>query len=89
MSTATAITEIQPFKLTTAEILYRMPDFPDLLQSFVWQKLDTAPAFPKLHEFLDFWEKNLDAPIHSVRVAGRDIIGPPSVRCVNKSLLIH
>lgn len=34
------------WRLTTAEILYHMPDHPGMLQSFVWQKLDHAPAFP-------------------------------------------
>lgn len=89
MTASSGIHIFQPFKLTTAEILYRMPDYPDLLQSFVWQKLDTAPEFPKLHKFLDFWDKNLDAPIHSVRVAGRDIIGPPSVRTVDQAIVLH
>ena len=40
--------------LTTAEILYHMPDFHALLQSFVWQEYDTAPDFPRLHGFLEF-----------------------------------
>lgn len=89
MATSSGLHEFKPFKLTTAEILYRMPDYPDLLQSFVWQKLDTAPEFPKLHKFLDFWDKNLEAPIHSVRVAGRDIVGPPSLRAVDRSFVLH
>ncbi len=76
-------------RLTTAEILYRLPDYPMLLQSYVWQKLDTAPQYPNLREFLDFWDKNLDGSIYSVRVAGRDIIGPPPVRHANKSFVLH
>lgn len=76
-------------KLTTAEILYRLPDYPALLQSFVWQKLDTAPEYPNLREFLDFWDKNLDGSIYSVRVAGRDIIGPQPVRHARKSFVLH
>jgi uncharacterized protein Usg len=27
------------FRLTTAEIFYHMPDYLDLLQTFVWQEL--------------------------------------------------
>jgi uncharacterized protein Usg len=34
------------YRLTTAEIIYHLPDHPDLLQSFVWQKLDRA-RFPR------------------------------------------
>ncbi len=89
MTTHLEIPVLKPFQLTTAEILYRMPDYPDLLQSFVWQKLDTAPEFPVLHKFLDFWDRNLDAPIYAVRVAGRDIIRPPSLRCVDKAFVLH
>ena len=39
-------TPFREYRLTTAEIIYHMPDHPDLLQSFVWQKLDLAPDFP-------------------------------------------
>ncbi len=46
--------EIREYRLTTAEIIYHLPDHPDLLQSFVWQKLDLAPEFPELRRFLDF-----------------------------------
>ncbi|MCG8508565.1 MAG: usg protein [Rhodospirillales bacterium] len=55
--------------LATVEIIYRMPDHPALLQTFVWQHWDTAPHFPALKRFLDYWEANLDGPIHSVHVA--------------------
>ena len=39
------------YRLSTAEILYHMPDHPALLQTFLWQQMDLAPKFPKLHEF--------------------------------------
>ena len=89
MTVSSGIHKFKPFKRTTVEILYRMPDYPDLLQCFVWQKLDTVPDYPKLQKFLDFWDQNLDAPIHSVRVAGRDIVGRPTLRCVDRSFVIH
>jgi len=43
--------------LTTAEILYRMPDHRSLLQTYVWQSYDLFPKFPALHDFLAFWEE--------------------------------
>ncbi|NKB55659.1 MAG: hypothetical protein GKS00_04915 [Alphaproteobacteria bacterium] len=89
MSLQSRVYEPKDFQLTTAEILYRLPDYPDILQSFVWQKLDTAPEFPKLRGFLDFWTKNLDGSIYSVRVAGRDLIGAPSLRCIDKDFVLH
>jgi uncharacterized protein Usg len=46
---------LQDYRLTTAEILYHMPDHPHLLQSFVWQDYDIAPRFPVLSKFVSFW----------------------------------
>ncbi len=43
--------------LTTAEILYHMPDHPDILQTYIWQDLDQAPRYPVLHKFLTFWRR--------------------------------
>jgi uncharacterized protein Usg len=64
-----AISQSREYRLTTAEIIYHLPDHPDLLQSFIWQKLDLAPDFPELRRFLDFWSHNLDGKLHSVKVA--------------------
>ncbi len=44
------------YSLTTAEILYRLPDHPALLQSYIWQDYDQHPRFPKLKGFLEFLE---------------------------------
>lgn len=75
--------------LTTAEILYRMPDFQTVLQSFVWQDYDTAPDFPKLYDFLDFWERELDGPLHSVRYTHRRLISPGEWRKVDGEIVLH
>ncbi len=72
--------QLRDYRLTTAEILYHMPDHPDLLQSYVWQEYDIAPNFPVLHKFLDFWAHNLDGPLHSVKVAGQQLIKPAEAR---------
>ncbi len=61
--------QLADYRLTTAEILYRLPDHPDLLQSYIWQELDRAPEFPVLRRFLAFWQRELAGPVHSVRVA--------------------
>lgn len=60
------------WRLTTAEILYRLPDHPGLLQTFIWQEFDLAPGFPGLRRFLAFWRRELDGPVHSVRVASAE-----------------
>jgi len=72
--------QLQGYRLTTAEILYRLPDHPTVLQSFVWQNLDLAPRFPVLFRFLEFWEKNIEGRLHSVTVANRRLITPGELR---------
>ena len=71
---------IKRYSLTTAEILYHLPDYPSLLQSFVWQDYDLAPKFPALRKFLDFWEANLDGKLHSVKMASREILTGKEMR---------
>ena len=66
--------QLQGYRLTTAEILYHLPDHPSVLQSYLWQDLDLAPRFPVLHDFLRFWEKRIEGRLHSVRVASAGII---------------
>jgi uncharacterized protein Usg len=68
--------QLQGRRLTTAEITYYMPDHPSVLQEFLWQTLDQAPEFPRIHEFLDFWRREIDAVIHSVRVSSVGLIAP-------------
>ena len=68
------------YRLTTAEILYHMPDHPGLLQSFIWQDLDMAPAFPVLRKFLDFWSRQLDGKLHSVRFASCGLMSSADLR---------
>ena len=68
------VEQIRGYRLTTAEILYHMPDHPGLLQTFVWQDLDVAPRFPVLHKFLDFWSRRLDGRLHSVRVGATSLM---------------
>jgi uncharacterized protein Usg len=71
---------IPEYRLTTAEILYRMPDHPAVLQTYVWQELDIAPKFPALRKFLDFWQRELDGKLHMVRVASAALIKPAEFR---------
>ena len=66
--------QLRGYRLTTAHILYHMPDHPDLLQTYVWQDMDLAPRFPVLTRFLDFWASNLDGKLHSVTVANAPIM---------------
>jgi uncharacterized protein Usg len=81
--------QLNDYRLTTAEIIYRMPDMPALLQSYIWQDYDQAPEFPRLRRFLDFWTENLDGPLHSVRLAHVDLISPSRYRHLGVNNVIH
>jgi uncharacterized protein Usg len=81
--------QIEGYGLTTAAILYGMPDHPSVLQTYVWQAYDLAPLFPELHRFLDFWERELDGPLHSVKVAHHGLIHPRELRAVGKEIRLH
>lgn len=81
--------QLRDYRLTTAEILYHMPDHPGLLQSYIWQDYDLAPHFPILRKFLDFWSHNLDGKLHSVAVAPRSLIRPPQWRNAEDFLTLH
>ena len=76
------------YGLTTAQILYRMPDHPSLLQLIVWQQYDEAPEYPGLRRFLDTWRRDIEAVLHSVTIANDRNMGPrtwrptDAVRCI-------
>jgi len=77
------------FSLTTAEILYRLPDHPSLLQSFIWQEYDVHPRFPRLHGFLQFWIRNLEGELYRVTVAHKKLITPTEVRLISGDYRLH
>ncbi|MGB1539607.1 MAG: usg protein [Rickettsiales bacterium] len=80
---------LRDYRLTTAEILYHLPDHPTLLQTYLWQEYDLAPKFPELQKFLDFWERELEGRLHSVTVASKQLIMPNLHRHVHEEIYIH
>ncbi|MGI4748187.1 MAG: usg protein [Janthinobacterium lividum] len=81
--------QLKDYRLTTAEILYRLPDHPAVLQSYIWQELDIAPAYPVLHKFLTFWEREIEGRLHSVRVGSLDLVAAARVRMPSVILNLH
>ena len=76
--------QLEGFGLTTANIIYRMPDHPTILQGYIWQRYDLYPHFPELRKFLDFWSRELDGPLHSVTVAHAVMIKPAEFRAIGR-----
>ncbi len=77
------------YGLTTAEILYRMPDHPALLQSYVWQDYDLFPQFPELKRFLEFWRTTLEGPLFKVTVGHSRLIKPAELRALDAEFRLH
>lgn len=80
MTNATAATGsetelmLKGYGLTTAEMFYRMPDYRNVLNSFVWQDYDLAPDYPRLFQFIEFWHDQIEGPLHSVRFTHRKML---------------
>ena len=81
--------QVLGYGLTTAQILYRMPDHPSLLQTYVWQNYDLFPKFPELMRFLAFWVEKLDGPLHSVQVVHSKLIKPAELKAINGEFRLH
>jgi uncharacterized protein Usg len=81
--------QLEGFGLTTANILYRLPDHPGILQSYIWQRHDLHPHFPELKKFLDFWTRELDGSLHSVTVAHSRLIKPAEFRALDGEFRLH
>jgi uncharacterized protein Usg len=80
---------IEGYGLTTANIFYRLPDYPAIVQSYVWQEYDLHPNFPELHRFLEFWSRSLDGKLHSVLVAHAKLIRPAEISMVDAEFRLH
>lgn len=75
--------QIKGYGLTTAAILYRLPDHPAILQEYVWQDYDLCPRFPELNKFLAFWKASLDGALFRITVSHNALIGPADLNAVS------
>ncbi|MEL6584968.1 MAG: aspartate-semialdehyde dehydrogenase [Pseudomonadota bacterium] len=80
---------LQGYGILTAEILYRRPDAPSLLQTYVWQDYDMAPKFDRLMSFLGFWRRELEGPLHSVRYSHQHLIKPGTWKKIDGEVVLH
>ena len=81
--------QLSGYGLTTAQILYRRPDHPWLLQTYVWQGYDLCPNFPELQGFLKFWQSSLEGALHSVTVAHSRLIKPAELKAIGGEFRLH
>ena len=81
--------QVAGYGLSTVQVHYYLPDHPSLLQLFVMQQYDVAPSVPELDRFLDSWRREIEAVLHSVRVAHKHLIGPAEWRAVDGVITIN
>jgi len=80
---------LKGYGLTTAEFIYRMPDFVHVLNSFTWQDYDLAPDHPRLFRFIEYWQDKIDGPLQSVRFVHRKQLAPGEWRNVTGEFTLH
>lgn len=80
---------LRGYGLTLAEVTYRLPDYQNVLNQFIWQEYDLAPKFPRLHAFIDFWQEKIAGPLHSVRYSHKKLIRPGEWQNVTGEFRIH
>jgi len=80
---------LKGYGLTTAEFFYRMPDYPSVLNSFVWQDYDQAPDHDRLLGFIGYWREEIEGELHSVRFVHRKLISPGAWRNVVGEFTYH
>ena len=56
-------------ELVLVGIIYYLPDYKSLLNEFYCQFDDVVPDIPRVHEFLNYWKNNIEAPIKEVKVS--------------------
>ena len=89
MASADFRRQLEGYGLTTANILYRMPDHPGILQNYIWQQHDLHPHFPELRKFLDFWSASSMACLHSVTVAHARLIKPAEIKAIGAEFRLN
>jgi len=60
---------IKKTSLVTLDIFYYIPDYPMLVNEFVWQTEDIVPDIPRVQRFLKFWKENNLAVINQILIS--------------------
>ena len=80
---------LKGYGLTTAQMYYHMPDYAHVLNTFTLQEYDIVPDYPKLFKFIEFWQREIEGPLHSVEFTHRKMIAPGEWRNVTVEFTLH
>ncbi len=82
--------QLEGYGLTTAQILYRLPDHPWLLQTYVWQDYDLCPRFPALQQVSGVLAGDARrAAALGARCAHSRLIKPAEIRAIDGEFRLH
>ena len=65
-------------RYTSIKVIYKMPDYQNILQEFWWQTLDVPPRYPRMKQFVDYWNDYVEAAIHSLEIGHINSFGSTS-----------
>jgi uncharacterized protein Usg len=75
---------LRSYSLVTVNILYYLPDHTNLVQEFIWQTLDLKPKYPRVKEFLYFWDKEIEARIKEIQLGDSNGLTPAKFTSVDQ-----
>ena len=77
---------IRKWTVATVQVVYYIPDYLNIVQEFVWQTEDRLPEYPRITQFLDYWDKNIDGPIKEVYIYD---LGQSNIRKVDRKFKLN
>lgn len=66
------VKRLDGYSLVTINVLYHLPDYRSILNEFIWQTLDLRPRYPRVEQFLAYWEQEIEGRIKQVRLMDGD-----------------
>ena len=77
---------IRKWTVATVQVVYYIPDYLNIVQEFVGQTEDRLPEYPRITQFLDYWDKNIDGPIKEVYIYDQ---GQSNIRKVDRRFKLN
>ena len=72
---------IKKWTNASVQVVYYIPDYLNIVNEFIWQTKDQKPDYPRIEQFLDYWDKNIDGPIKEAFIHDHD---EQKIRVVNR-----
>ena len=77
------------YGLTTASILYRLPDHPRSCRPISGRTTIWPRAFPSSIGSCEFWRDKIEGALHSVTVTHCGLIKPAELRTISGEFRVH